>query len=81
MHRMASILEGKKNVELPRYIADNNRSNSHNLQYGNVRLMKRPDENSYPTRSVNYNDNSYQGRAIGHNPNRTGILLTYDEQG
>ena len=59
MHRMASILEGKQNVELPRYATDNNKLNSHNLQYGNMRLMRRSDENSYPARSANYNDNSY----------------------
>ena len=78
---MASILEGKQNVELPRFIIDNNRPNTHNLQYGNMRLMKKPDENSYLAWSVNYNDKSYHGQALGHNPNRAGTVFTYDEQG
>ena len=80
MHRMTSILKGKQNIELPRYSSDTNRLNSI-LQYGNVCLMRRHDDNehNYSARSVNYNDNSYQGRAMGCNPNQAGTVFTYDE--
>ena len=81
MHRMASILEGKQNVKLPKYSSNTSRPNNNNLQFGNVCLMRRPDDNecNYQARFVNYNDNSYQGRAMENNPNQTGIVFTYDK--
>ena len=80
---MAFILEGKQNVELPRYSSDTNRPSGSNLQYGSVGLMRRPDDNEriYQAQTSNYNDNSYQGQVMGYNPNRAGTIFTYYEQG